>query len=145
MWTYDQQRRLALEGKLLERYQPDFQFYDPTGDTYIQGWIQTNGGNRYQLRAQLDDGFPYTEPDLFVVNPKTLWLQGGRGTVNSLGVSHAFHVLGTGTDGCVQICHIRDWDASITLVKVLLMGILWCEAYDAHLRTGQDICDFLKG
>ena len=146
MWNYDQQRRLALEEKLLERYHPDFRFYNPTGDTYIQGWIQTNGSNRYKLCVRIDDDFPYSRPELFVVSPKTLWLYGGRGTINALeSPSHAFHMLGTNADGCVEICHIRDWDASITLVKVILMGILWCEAYDAHLRTGQDVCDFLNG
>ena len=146
MWNYDQRRRLALEEKLIDRHFPNFRFYDPTGDTHVKGWVHTNGHSRYELLVQLDSQFPYTRPELYVVHPKTLWLHGGTGTINSLTPpSHAFHFLGTNDDGCIEVCHIRNWDASITLVKVLLMGVLWCEAYDAHLLTGQDVCDFLNG
>ena len=31
----------------------------------------------------------------------------------------------------------------MTLVGVFLKGILWIEAYEAHLRTGRDLASFL--
>lgn len=144
MWNTEQCERLALEEQLLARYMSGFGFYDRTGNAYVQGWCTTNGGNNYALRLCLPPDFPYDEPKLWVVSPQTLWLHGNRGTVNSLGTSHAFHVYGNDS-GYVNICHTSDWDASITIVKVLLKGILWCEAYDGHLRTGQDLADFLNG
>jgi hypothetical protein len=68
----------------------------------------------------------------------------GTKTMNSLGVSHAYHVYGTGANGFVQICHTNDWDPSCTCVMALLRGALWAEAYEHHLRTGQTINQYLK-
>jgi hypothetical protein len=39
MWTRSQRHRLTLEKKVLERRLPQFQFYDPTGDTYVSGVV----------------------------------------------------------------------------------------------------------
>jgi hypothetical protein len=56
------------------------------------------------------------------------------------------HTLGPGPSGEVQICHWRDnrWHAGITLDKVLLKGLLWLEAYEQHLTTGQPIDGFVR-
>lgn len=31
----------------------------------------------------------------------------------------------------------------MTCVKLLIMGVLWIEAYEAHLSSGKDIAHFL--
>jgi hypothetical protein len=123
---------------------PGFRFHDKTGDTYIEGWVTLNGTwIRNRLRLDIPPAYPNSQPRLFVTSPVILRKYRGRGKINDEGISHSFHTLGTGHGGCVEICTVGDWDASITCVKLLIMGVMWLEAYQAHLRTGKDIADFL--
>ena len=69
---------------------------------------------------------------------------GGVKTINSLGVSHAYHVYGNGHNGFLQICHTSDWDSSCTCVMALLRGALWVDGYEHHLRTGETIDQYLE-
>ena len=143
MRTWEQCQRLAIEEKLLARYTPDFRFYNKTGDAYIDGWVMTSGGaNWYRLWVGVPPEYPYSPPHLYVGHPHPLWMCGYQRTINSLGTSHAFHVLDN-PNGWVKICHTEYWDASLTCLKILLKGVMWLEAYEAHLRTGQNIADFL--
>lgn len=142
--TMEQCQRLAVEAKLLAKYMPNFRFYEPRGNTYVEGWARTQGGKAFKLKVVLPPDYPYAKPRLYVLDPVQLPRYGARGTVNDVGISHSFHTFDNGPDGCVQICHTRDWDASLTLLKVLLKGVVWLEAYSAHLRTGRDIADYLR-
>ena len=56
------------------------------------------------------------------------------------------HTLSNGPNGEVQICHWRQnrWHSGITLNKVILKVILWLEAYEQHLVTGQSINEFVR-
>jgi len=144
MRTQEQCRRLAMEEKLLKKYMPDFRFYNKTGDTYVEGWVTPNGtSKRYRLRLDVPTEYPNEKPQLYVSSPVTLRKYDGYDTINDEGVSHSFHTLGTGHNGCVEICTVGDWDASLTCVKLLIMGVMWLEAYEAHLDSGDDIADFL--
>lgn len=142
MWTSTQRQRLAFERALLATKMPQFSFHDPFGRTYVGGWAATNSGAQYYLKLDLSPAYPHARPNLYVTCPSTLQQYGGRGTVNAVGTSHAFHVYDN-HGGCVQICHFLEWDASKTCLLVLLKGHLWLEAYHAHLRTGRDLAEFL--
>jgi hypothetical protein len=144
MRDYELRRRMALEESLMQQYMPGFGFYDRTGRTYVTGWFRTNGGGQYQAKLQLSPSFPYEQPDRYIISPHTLWMHGNRGTINALGTSGAFHVLDNGPDGPVRICHTLNWDASITCVKLLVKCALWLEAYEAHLRNGDDLDHYLR-
>ncbi len=86
MWDRSQRERLAIEEKLLDRYAPNFHFYDRTGDTYAEGWANTSdGSSRFTLRLELPPDFPYDEPGLYVVSPSTLCRYGNRSSINDLG------------------------------------------------------------
>jgi hypothetical protein len=141
-WSLEQQRRLAFEKKLIEREMGNFRFYNPTGNTYIEGWAKSNSGCRYKGRIELPPGYPYCEPDLYIVSPRTLFCH-GSGTINEVGTTHRFHTIANGR-GYVQICHTGAWDSSKTCWLVLLKLYCWIEAYEAHLKTGQDIADYLR-
>jgi len=141
-WSSEQQRRLAAEKKVIAAKMPHFQFYNPSGNTYVAGLARTNFGKQYHAKVQLTQNYPYEEPELFITSPHTLWMYGG-GTINALGTTHAFHTYDNSSDGCVKICHTLDWDSSKTCLLVILKAHLWLEAYEAHLRTGRDIADFL--
>jgi len=144
MRSAEQGHRLAFEGNLVMKYFPGFGIYDSNGETYIEGWIRTNGGRSYQLKIDVPESYPYRKPKMYVIEPAALYKKDGESTINSLGSSHSFHTLDNGPGGVVCICHIGSWDSSRTFVQILKKGMLWCEAYDAHLRTGKDICEFLS-
>ncbi|MGX7826047.1 hypothetical protein ACTG9Q_13230 [Actinokineospora sp. 24-640] len=57
----------------------------------------------------------------------------------------SMHVLG-GKDLATKICHYRPsrWVPDNTLYLVALKGRVWLEAYDAHLRTGKPLDNFLR-
>ena len=145
MWTRSQQNRLAMERKLLLKEMPQFQFYKTRGDTYVEGWMQTSGGNTYKLRLVLGQRYPDEMPSLYVVSPRKL-RKYGYGTINNQGLSHRFHTCGKGPGGCVEICHFRSslWNSSKTILAVLTKGLIWCEGYAAYLKTGKGIAEFCK-
>ena len=145
MRTREQCRRLAMEEKLLTKYMSGFRFYNKTGDTYVEGRVTPNGSSKcYKLRLDIPPDYPNEMPQLYVTSPVTLWKYGGCDTVNDEGISHSFHTQGSGHGGCVEICTVEDWDASLTSVKLLIMGVMWIEAYTQHLQTGEDIDKCLK-
>lgn len=138
--------RLRLERVYMAVELPHFQFYQIGNETYFQGWQTTStGGYPYLFKLVLSQWFPDQIPELYVVSPIILWKHGG-GTINSLGVSHAFHTLGNGPLGCVRLFHFKQetWDASKTCVGVFTKGILWLEAYHVHRVTGMSIADILN-
>ena len=142
-----QRERLVLEHQLLQHVgMTDFSVYhDRVPDRYdVLGTAHTNAGNAYELWIPVPWGYPDARPPLYVVRPNPLRTVAG-GTVNALGVSHLMHALTPGPRNEVQICHWRDnrWHAAITLAKVLLKGLLWLEAYEQHLATGQPINSFV--
>ena len=138
-------RRLQLERAITAKELPQFQFYEMGGDRYFEGWQRTSTGGLYLLKLVLSAWYPDQMPSLYVTYPLILWKYGGN-TINSEGVSHAFHTLNNGPWGCVEICHFKreNWDASKTCVGILFKGILWLEAYGVHFVTGMSIADILK-
>ena len=144
MWTQQQRTRLAIEEKLLQKYMPDFKFYDRTQNTYIAGIV--NGPQvtqDYTVMIPLPLDFPFSKPKMYIIRPEILRLFGGQATVNSLSTSHDFHTLENGPNGVVQICYLSHWDASITCVKAILMARLWLVAYEQHLLTGEPVARYL--
>jgi hypothetical protein len=143
MWSVAQRQRLAFERALLGRYMPQFRFCNPVACTYVAGPVYTNAHARYDVRLELPQEYPYAMPRLLVTYPRILWQHGKRGIVNTVGTSHAFHTRAN-SSGYVEICHFRDWYASLTCLAVLIKAHLWCEAYQAHLRTGRELAEFLR-
>lgn len=138
--------RWKMEVTLVHKYFPGFTFHNRFGQRYVTGWVTPSRGSRsYRLRSDAPPRFPYQRPRLFVISPVILWKYGGRERINDSPGSHSFHAGGTGPDGCCEICHVDDWDASVSLVKVLWMGALWLEAYAMHLACGDDIDTCLEG
>ena len=146
MWTASQRSRLALEEKIMSRELGNFMFCDRVCNTYVQGLQTTSSCNLYELRLTFPAYYPDQRPSLYVTYPKALRKYRSCETLDSLGTSHAFHILGRGPDGSLELCHFNadEWDASKTCVAVLMKGIIWCELYDAHLGTGKDIDYFVS-
>jgi hypothetical protein len=76
-----------------------------------------------------------------VVNPCPLRARG----YDLLAASAVMHTLSPvySHPQYVRICHYRDWDPNKTLYLVLMKARLWVEAYEAHLRHGNPIDNYL--
>ena len=137
--------RLQLERRIMGRELPQFMFFEIGNDSYFQGCHIVSNGLLYHLELVLSEWYPDQMPNLYVTYPLILWKSDGN-TINSEGVSHAFHTLSNGPWGCVEICHFKreNWDASKTCVGAFFKGILWLEAYGVHLVTGMTIADILE-
>lgn len=134
-------RRYRAEVSFLQLSLPNnmFRFCDMDSDKpYVKMVAITNSKTTYTLRVDLDE-FPETMPKVFV----TKMLQSKLG-VNLDSPSHAMHTLSS-EYGFTRICHYgsQSWKPEVTLNKVYLKCRVWLEAYEAHLETGLNICDYL--
>jgi len=141
------QSRLDFEKPIMRLEMPQFRLFQFGDDCYFSGWQTTATMQRqYELKLVMPSWYPDQMPSLYVTSPLILYKYNNRKTVNDDTVSHAFHTMGNGPLGCVQICHYNNesWDASKTCVGVFTKGILWLEAYEGHLKTGRNIADILN-
>jgi len=141
--THEQCELLAFETQLVLQYFNDFQVIDPGGETRIEGWIRSEGGNYYKLQIAIPHDYPFSEPPLYIAEPAVLKNIDGV-SINSLDASHAFHTHSNGPDGTISVCHVKRWDPSKNCVLVLMKGVLWCNLYELHLKTGKSINDLLE-
>ena len=141
-WSATQRQRLAFEKSLLEKYFSNrVTWIDPTGDTKVEVRVTCSNDKQYTLRVYLPQDFPNSVPPMIVKTPwmTTLKKRDGR---ELHGV--ADHTYGT-RDGCTQICHFKPglWKDNNTLYQVIMKGLIWLEAYEAHLRTGATLNRYL--
>ena len=116
-----------------------FQFCDmDTEKPYLKMAALTNSKKLYTLRVDLDQ-FPESIPKVFIT--KMLKSKNGK---DLNGPSHEMHTLSS-EHGYTRICHYGNssWRPNVALNKVYLKCRVWLEAYEAHLQTGDNICDYL--
>ncbi len=141
--------RLILENQILNTDGlSQFQVYSGKDGTsyYLWGEHRTNSGAKYNIWAPIPYNYPCSRPCVYVYQPNPLWGFRNLTTINGYDISHRMHTLTNGPNGEVQICHWNSerWHSGITLNRVMLKIILWLEAYEQHLATGRDICDFVR-
>lgn len=141
--------RLILENQLLQSDGLNqFQVYQSNiGDSYyLSGTHYTNAGKSYCIRSPIPSRYPNSRPPVYICEPNPLSSYKIGVSINSYDISHFMHTLPNGPNGEVQICHWRDdrWHSGITLNKVMLKVVIWLEAYEQHLSTGQNISEFVS-
>jgi len=139
-------QRLNLENQIMARELPHFKLYVAGQEFYFRGWHQTRiTGRNYQLKLIVPLWYPDEMPRLYVLSPNPLYRYGSHGTINSLAPLHALHINCNGPNDCVQICCLNqeEWNASLSCVSIIHKGLIWCEAYEEYLRTGEDIANIL--
>ena len=128
-----QKNRLAAEKTVLDHFFPRcVKWTDPTGDTTVEVRLRTNNDNQYTLRIYIGY-FPNSVPDMFVVSPPEPMLD--------LEIKAENHALGK-RHGHLKIFHHNTIPSS--LYAVVMKGWVWLEAYEGHLKTGEDISDLLS-
>ncbi len=140
--------RLNLENQILNRdgmSQYLIRYYQSGNFYYIYGDYNSSSGRNYTLWCRIPDYYPNICPSVYVHKPNPLKDFGGV-PISGLGTSHSMHTLAPSSSGEVQICHWRQssWHSGITLNKVMVKVMLWFEAYEQHLITGQSINDFVS-
>ena len=141
-WTATQQQRLAFEKSLLDKYfRNRVTWIDPTGDTKIEVQVTCSNDQQYILRVYLPSDFPNSVPPMIVKTPWMTTLKKRDGRELEGVADHTYGVR----DGCTQICHFKPglWKDNNTLYQVFMKGLIWLEAYQAHLRTGQPLKVYL--
>jgi hypothetical protein len=143
-WSSQQRSRLGLEKDVLETKLNNVTWINPTsaGNTRVEWRVNTNNGNSYTLRVYLASDFPNSCPILVVSSPSSPLKKKYRSLLDSTsGNDHVY----SAHDGLTQICHfIKDrWTSENTIYQVLMKGRIWLEAYEIHLRTGEDLDKYL--
>jgi hypothetical protein len=102
-------------------------------------------GTEYRLAIWLGLYYPDRMPGLYVLSPNPLVGYGGK-RILDYGTSHPMHTWKTDWNSFTKVCHCKDeyWSASVPLVEVVMKGMLWLEAYEAHCRTGATIDAYSK-
>ena len=140
--------RLVYENQILLRDGlSQFQIYRAADGVsyYLWGTQSTSAGKSYTLHSPIPTGFPDSRPPIYIHSPNPLPAFSFGVNMNSYGLSHSMHTLSNGPRGEVQICHWRDnrWHSGITFNKVMLKAIVWLEAYEQHITTGEPIDNFV--
>jgi len=116
-----------------------------TAKPYLAVALLTNSKKAYTVKIDLSSAnYPDSSPpEAYIINPKPLLTYTGE---SMLGASHVMHTL-SGKDDCVQVCHYggQDWHPGVLLYQIIIKIRIWLEAYEAHLKTGQGLSDYLPG
>jgi len=142
-WSATQRQRLGFEKDLLEKYfRGRVSWIDPTGNTRVEVRVTCTNDKQYTLRVYLPKDYPSSCPEMVVSSPSSCLRRRDGSALN--GTSGEDHILGT-KDGCTKICHFRSglWKDNNTLYQVVMKGLIWLEAYEAHLRTGKSLSEYL--
>lgn len=133
------------EAVLAEHFPRRYVFHPPTHGRsgYLEVTLKSSRGRHYRLKVMLAADYPARVPEVYLVYPETLPDHRKR-NLASLSPSHKMHLLKP-MGNFVQLCHYKpeNWHPNVTLYKVALKCLLWIEAYEDHLRSGQPIVDYL--
>jgi len=141
-WSASQQQRLGFEKDLLEKYfRNRVTWIDPAGDTKVEVRVTCSNDKQYTLRVYLPADFPNSVPEMIVKTSSMSRLMRRDGNELEGTMDHTYGIK----DGCTQICHFRPnlWRGDNTLYQVFMKGLIWLEAYEAHLRTGSTLSRYL--
>ena len=141
-WSASQQKRLAMEKELLEKYfRNRVTWIDPGHQTKVEVQVTCSNDRQYTLRLYVPEDYPNSCPNLVVKAPM-LRAYSGVYLHHYPGDNHT----GYNIESYSGICHFRPnlWRANNTLYQVFMKGLIWLEAYQAHLRTGQPMSKYLS-
>ncbi|XP_068719349.1 uncharacterized protein [Montipora capricornis] len=150
-WSSSQQKRLGYEKGILTKYfGSKVSWINPTarGDTRVEVRVTCTNDNKYTLRVYLPSDFPNACPSMVVIPPSSKWFSYYLRTKNGdkmNDLSASYHTL-EGIDGFTCICHFNKslWTDNNTIYQVVMKGMIWLEAYEAHRRTGKSMEAFLQ-
>ena len=142
-WSQVQRKRLGFEKTLLENYfRNRVTWISPGDQTKVEVRVTCTSNKQYTLRVYLPHDFPNSCPKMVVKTSSKLKAANGQLLEEYPGDNHVGYTVG----GYTGICHFRPnlWKSDNTLYQVVMKGLIWLEAYEAHLRTGQPLSQYLN-
>ena len=142
-WSNSQQKRLAMEKGILEEYFGSrVSWIDPGHETKVEIRVSCSNDKQYTLRIYVPEDFPNSCPNMVVRAPMLRSFFPHLYLHQYPGDNHTGYTI----DGYSGICHFRPnlWKANNTLYQVFMKGMIWLEAYEAHLRTGEPLSRYLS-
>lgn len=104
--------------------------------------LKSNQGNVYKITISIPLNYPYELPETAITFPTEL-----RGFKRSKIKSfcHEMHTLSC-LKSSLGLClfHPSQWHPNQSIYKVIVKTKLWIEAYENHVKTGQNINTYLK-
>ena len=144
-WSLGQRKRLALENTILESYfhRDKVKWINPTDEAQVEVKVTCSNDKKYILRVYLPPDFPNSCPSMVIISPCGLLKKRNGSLLNCM--SGGDHTLSS-KDGYTQICHFRPnlWRDENTIFQVIMKGLVWLEAYEVHLKTGETLDTFLQ-
>jgi len=145
-FSVHQRKRLACEKGILDNYFPidRLRWTNPTAadgkPAEVEVDVFTVTNKKYSLTVIIPEDFPNSCPTLIVSQPSYLLKKKDGSLVG--GNEHSWGSF----NGFTKICHHRAerWTSDLTLYQVFMKGLIWLEAYEAHLRTGKPMDSFLR-
>jgi len=138
--------RLKQENAILSRFFPGrFNFIAQNGVVkYLDLGMRTKSGKVYRSKMVLKN-FPYSQPEVYIVYPNPIYDKSGN-MLSDIGVSAGMHLLTPDDENNIQLCHYvsGNWNPNVTLYKVAIKALIWLEAYEGHLKTGNPIDHYLS-
>ena len=139
-------RRFALEEQILRKHLPRHYAFEVNSSGVPERLIlgfKTSSGRTYQAKLILD-GYPYSQPKVYLTSPSYITDYDGI-LLSSHGVSASMHLL-TPDGRCPQICHYKSdlWNANKSLWLVAMKVLVWLEAFQGHLSSGEPLDYYLK-
>ena len=143
-WSQFQQTRLVFEKGLLEQYfRGRVAWIEPRGNTRVEITVTCTNNKQYVLRIYIPPDYPNSCPQMVISYP-SYCLRKRDGTVmdSASNDDHTWESI----DGCTKICHYKpaEWTDDNTFYQVSMKGLIWLEAYEAHLRTGKSLSNYLQ-
>ncbi len=131
-------KRLAFEVEMLAKAFPAFAFMTEGDRLYIEGYFVTHNLNRYSVRLEYPDNYPYCAPLACVTD---------RDVVKfcTEASNHGFHHYGYRSElGGVVPCILKPdgssgqgWEIKFSAVTVLNLVAAWLHAYEVARNTGK--------
>lgn len=143
-WTPEQQKRLNRELELLREYFPEFKPRYEFKQIYLEGWMKTNLGTKYNLRLFVPPDLPNSVPMVLITYPNNLNDYKGRRLVD-YGQSENMHLLEP-LAGYPCICTYKPshWNPNLTFYNILVKVRIWLEAYQGHKVTGKPMDYYIR-
>lgn len=112
--------RMVVEKEKLQSRFPGFQFYGSAGKvSSVQGYITTYAENRYFVRIEIPDDYPYSLPDILLpeitIDPD---------------VRHKY------ANNKICVMTSSQWNAVLSIAFLVAKTAIWLNKYDVWKNNG---------
>ena len=134
MAWFDNEKRLLLEYKSIEKWFPQFEFGEEYGKIILEGPLHSNKGNYYQIKLKYPNNFPLLQPEPYF---KGMEIEGNWYDTLPWFGRPSQHMYTS-----EKICwndqnRTHSWDSSKSTGAVVIAAVaLWIFSYERYVLDG---------